>query len=221
MQRVIEPSESSPRRHLRAFPPTTSTHCSPHSIRRLACCLRWLERRSKFTRSLPSIKRADLYGSKHLGEGHRLDGFSCGQPVLDGWLVGSARRSELRDNTRTFVWEDEDQRVVAYFTILPHTIRRDELPTRIGRGDLNEIPAILLARLALDESLQGVGLGAQLLVDALGRIVGAVEIAGGRYIVVDAINDDAIDFYQHFGFTQSPVTRFSMFMRVKDARTSL
>ena len=95
------------------------------------------------------------------------------------------------------------------------------LPARIGRGDLNEIPAILLARLALDESLHGTGLGAQLLVDALSRIVGAVEAAGGRYIVVDAIDDRAVAFYEHFGFTRTSDVAFRMFMRVSDAKASL
>jgi len=61
--------------------------------------------------------------------------------------------------------------VVGYFTLAPHVIGRAELSDKVGRGDLNEIPAILLARLALDAKHQGQGLGAELLVDALSRAV--------------------------------------------------
>lgn len=58
----------------------------------------------------------------------------------------------------------------------------------------------LIARLALDVSLHGRGRSAQLLLDALGGVVRAAEISGGRLIVVDAIDDAAQQFYEHFGF---------------------
>jgi GNAT superfamily N-acetyltransferase len=48
------------------------------------------------------------------------------------------------------------------------------------------IPALLLAKLALDQRLQGQGLGAELLAHALTTIVTAARSAGGRIVVVDA-----------------------------------
>jgi len=66
------------------------------------------------------------------------------------------------------------------------------------------IPAILLAKLALDRSLQAQGLGAELLVFALKTIIEAARSAGGRIIVVDAIDSDAIRFYEHHDFQPTP-----------------
>jgi predicted N-acetyltransferase YhbS len=62
------------------------------------------------------------------------------------------------------------------------------------------IPAILLAKLALHERLQGQGLGAELLVHALMTIVAAARSAGGRIVVVDALDESAASFYRAHDF---------------------
>lgn len=82
------------------------------------------------------------------------------------------------------------------------------------------IPAILLARLARHVDLAEQHIGAQLLLDALNRAVAAVEAAGGRVIVVDAIDDTAANFYKHHGFTATPVP-YRLVMKAGDARASL
>jgi GNAT superfamily N-acetyltransferase len=65
---------------------------------------------------------------------------------------------------------------------------------------------VLLARLALDHSLQAQGLGGALLAEALERVLAATETVAARFVVVDAINEDAARFYEHHGFTQIPGT---------------
>jgi predicted N-acetyltransferase YhbS len=67
-------------------------------------------------------------------------------------------------------------------------------------GGYSAIPGYLLARLALATPLHGQGLGGELLVDALGRIVEAARISAGRLIVVDALDDDAHAFYGRYHF---------------------
>lgn len=119
------------------------------------------------------------------------------------------------------MWSTDEDLVVAYFTLCPHIIRKDELTPSEARGNLNEIPSILLARLALGHDLHGHGFGAQLLVDALSRAVSGQEIVGGRYIVADAIDSDAAAFYAHFGFSTSPEDGFRLFLSVKEARANL
>jgi ribosomal protein S18 acetylase RimI-like enzyme len=52
----------------------------------------------------------------------------------------------------------------------------------------------------LDTSVQGRGLGADLLLDALDTICRAATISSGRLIVVDPINAAATAFYAHHGF---------------------
>jgi predicted N-acetyltransferase YhbS len=148
-----------------------------------------------------------------------VDGFSCGNAVLDKWLISSALDADRSGTARTFVWADRD-RVVAYFSLCPHEVRRDNLPPKVGRGSPNAVPAILLARLARHIDLAERHLGGQLLIDALSRAVAAVEAAGGRVIVVDAVDDQAISFYGNFGFTRAPVP-YRLVMKASDARASL
>jgi len=119
------------------------------------------------------------------------------------------------------VWADGGV-VRGYFALAPDKIRRANLPRAIGRGDPDEIPAVLIGKLALEQALQGQGLGRQLLVDALSRATSAVEIVSGRYIVVDAIDEDAAAFYRRYGFTRLPAPSGSrLIMKSSDSSLSL
>ena len=91
----------------------------------------------------------------------------------------------------------------------------------LGRGSPRVIPAILLARLALDRMLHGQGFGAQLLVDSLQRAVSAVNAAGGRLIVVDTLHERATNFYSQHGFTALPTTPLRLVMKSPVAAASL
>jgi predicted GNAT family N-acyltransferase len=144
------------------------------------------------------------YRSERLGSGHDVSRFGCGNQVLDAWLREHAPTAQAKRASVTYVWTRNDAVVVAYYSLAPHLIENSELPRRLCRGDPRQIPAILLARLALSGELHGNGLGGVLLYDALSRAVAASQQAGGRYVVVDAIDQAAGRFYQHFGFTQTP-----------------
>lgn len=161
------------------------------------------------------------FRSEHLRAEHVLTGFNSGEPVLDEWLIDSALNADRMGTARTFVWSDDELGVVAYLSLCPHEIRRDMLSSKVGGGSPNVIPAILLARLALHRDLHGEGLGAQLLVDAVGRAVDAVRIAGGRFIVVDALHERAAAFYPHFGFQEVPEVPLRLVMKASDAASSL
>jgi GNAT superfamily N-acetyltransferase len=161
-----------------------------------------------------------LYSSERLAPTHVLDDFRSGRALLDRWLLTSALSADRAGTARTFVWRDR-QRVVAYFSLCPHELRRETLPRTLAHGAPRSIPSILLARLALHEDLHGRGLGAQLLVDALGRAVAAVSAAGGRFIVVDALDQGASDFYEHHGFRRLPGEHERLVMKATDAARSL
>lgn len=107
---------------------------------------------------------------------------------------------------RTYVWADDDDKVVGYFSLCPHVVKRAEVPKKFSHGSPDAIPSILLARLALSSHLQGNGerLGEGLLTDALSRAVDAAELVGGRLIVVDAIDGEAQRFYEHYDFRPGP-----------------
>jgi len=98
------------------------------------------------------------------------------------------------------VWHTGDREVVGYFTLVAHVIHREALSRTQGRSLPREVPAILMAKLALSEHLHGQGLGEQLLLDALSRCVAAGEVVGSRFVVVDAIDAAAESFYVRYGF---------------------
>jgi hypothetical protein len=56
------------------------------------------------------------------------------------------------------------------------------------------------AKLALSEQFHGHGLGVELLVRALNTIVESARVAGGKLVVVDAIDAEAAAFYRHHDF---------------------
>jgi GNAT superfamily N-acetyltransferase len=74
---------------------------------------------------------------------------------------------------------DERDAVVGYFAIALHVLDRGDASKKLGRGVPRQIPAILLAKLALSADLHRQGLGAELLVRALGTIIDAARAAGG------------------------------------------
>jgi GNAT superfamily N-acetyltransferase len=89
-------------------------------------------------------------------------------------------------------------------TLAAHVIEQQALTKKLGRGVPRQLPAVLLARLALDQSHQGKGLGGAVLAEALARIKHVTADLGARFIVVDAIDPQAAKFYEHYGFTAVP-----------------
>lgn len=151
---------------------------------------------------------------------HDLSTFACGNPELDEWLIRHARTA-TGQGTRTYVLVDEEGRVVGYFALAPHLLMREDAPTRLARGAPQQIPAILLAKLALDSTLQGSGLGAELLTHALATILDAARRAGGRVVLVDAIDDGARAFYERHGFQPLPAQPLRLVMKLNTAAKAL
>jgi len=152
---------------------------------------------------------------------HNLKEFDSGSLPLDQWLRSAATTADRAGTGRTYVWVDEKGKVAAYFTLAPHLIKRDELPKSIGHGAPDSVPCILIARLALHEAHHGGGLGAMLLVEALRTSLEAMKAAGGRLIVVDAIDEAATSFYEHHGFRKVPDNPYRLFLKASDAAKSL
>jgi GNAT superfamily N-acetyltransferase len=159
--------------------------------------------------------------SAALTDQHVTQGFGCGKEALDTWLTTQAARAQAARTARTFVWTwPDDPRVVAYYSIAPTQVHRQSLPAVKLAGGYSVVPGYLLARLALDSGLHGQGLGSQLLIDALERIVVAAGSAGGRLIVVDAIDDAAQTFYRHHDFVAVPGIE-RLYLKVATAELAL
>ena len=151
---------------------------------------------------------------------HELSKFCCGKDDLDRWLQQSALNAEQRWTSRTYVWtQDDDPVVLGYYAIAPTSVDRDVdgLDRRFSTG-LKSVPAFLLAKFALDRELHGQGLGEELLVDAVTKIMGAAQASGGRLIVVDAIDDAAVQFYEKYDFIRVKNTPNRLVMKVATAK---
>lgn len=154
---------------------------------------------------------------------HRINGFECGVGSLDIWLVKHARAAVGAGSARTYVVIDaEQERVVGYQALSVGSIEHSEATDRARKGmPRNPIPAMLLARLAVDKAVQGNGIGAFLLKDAMSRAVAVAEQAGIRLLLVHAVNDEARSFYEHFGFEASPSDPMNLQLLIKDIRLAL
>lgn len=156
-----------------------------------------------------------------LGEEHLLDGFACGVVGLDRWLLEYARISQAARTGRTFVVVDRQQssRVVAYYSLAAGQVQRSEASRRIAKGmPRHPVPVVVLTRLAVDESVQGVGLGTWVLRDSLMRAKASAEQVGIRAVVVHASNPPARAFYESRGFDPSASDPLNLQLLLKDIR---
>lgn len=90
-----------------------------------------------------------------------------------------------------------------------------------GRARRYPMPAVLLARLAVDRDYQGAGIGRLLLLDALRRFERASYDIGFEAVVVDALHEDAACFYLKYGFRRFLDHELTLFMTTRDLRATL
>jgi GNAT superfamily N-acetyltransferase len=149
---------------------------------------------------------------------HVLDQFSCGRSELDRFLLRHALQAQQANSSQTYVAVGDGE-VIGFYTIVVGEVRHADAPERVAKGmPRHPIPLLVLARLAVHTKVQGRGIGAGLLLDALGRALQVADIVGVRALAVHAKDDRAVSFYRHFGFTPSPTDTRHLFMLIKDIR---
>lgn len=155
-----------------------------------------------------------------LSDRHDLAAFSCGEPSLDDWLRRRARANQVSGASRTYVL-CEGPKVVAYYALASGVIAVENAPGRFRRNMPNPIPVAVLARLAVDRSRQGQGIGRALFRDAASRVAQAAEVIGIRGILVHAISEEAKNFYIALGFDPSPNEPMTLMVTLADVRAAL
>jgi GNAT superfamily N-acetyltransferase len=149
---------------------------------------------------------------------HDVSRFSNGvHASLDQWL-----RERARASARTYVvcTRDEPDRVLGYFSISTAIEQRSILPSaKLRRGMPEQVPLLLIGRLAVDETWRNRGVGSALLADALKRCLAGSEIAGVRGIITHAIDEAAVGFYERHGFIRSPLGERVMLMPIETVRS--
>jgi len=150
---------------------------------------------------------------------HRLEGFDCGKPALNDWLLRHARQAQGSGSAKTFVVAEADGRVAGYFSLTVGQVDTLEAPERIRKGmGQYPLPVVILARLAVSIHDQGRGIGFGLLQNAIRRTMLIAEQAGIRAMLTHPIDEEAARFCTRFGFIASPLREQQLLLLLKDAR---
>lgn len=160
-----------------------------------------------------------------LGSAHLLDEFECNSAEQTEWLRRFARQSGSMGTTKVFVvTETGKHRVVAYYAWCMAQLVIAESPQRLRKGaGRYPQPVALLARLGVDHTHEGKGLGAGLLMDVIARVAALSDEIGCRGLLVHAESQAARDFYVHLvpEFEQSPTDELHLVLLAKDIRRTL
>ncbi len=152
---------------------------------------------------------------------HLRKRFDCGIAALNSYLCMMANQQSSRDNSRTFVLEDDRNPacIIGFYTLTMAPIDLSALPPALQKRHCHARSGGLIARLAVDKRYTHQGFGEWLLIDALKKLLAASEQVAFPVIVVDA-KAGAVQFYENFGFTAFADQANKLFITVADVRAS-
>jgi len=148
---------------------------------------------------------------------HNRKDFSCEENLLTKYIRKQVSQDIRKRLATCFVAVDNKQNVIGYYTLTSESLGRELIPEKyLKQVPINyNAPVILLGRLARDIKTKGTGLGEHLLLDALFRSYKlSNESIGAMAVVVEPINEKAVEFYKKYGFEQLPDSE-KMFLPMK------
>jgi GNAT superfamily N-acetyltransferase len=153
-----------------------------------------------------------------LGRAHDRAAFSCGVEALDRYLKQQASQDARNHVAAPFIVRAEDStRIIGYYRLSAFTIEPVELPTELTKPlpRYEQLPAVLIGRLAVDHDFAGQGWGTLLLMDALQRSLDQSHQLGAMAVVVDAKDDRARSFYEHHDFKRLLDHEYRLYLPMK------
>jgi GNAT superfamily N-acetyltransferase len=150
-----------------------------------------------------------------LSNQHDRKSFDCGEQSLNQYLYSYASQDVRRRVNRVFVASTQNapRQVIGYYSLSAGSLEAADLPEELRRRlPKYPVPVVLLGRLAVAKSHQGDGIGSILLGDALQRVAEASQVMAVYAVVVDALNNQAADFYRQFGFIPLPSQPRKLFL---------
>jgi len=148
------------------------------------------------------VKRALAWREEALTRLHDRASFDCGVSALNEYLQRYARQNHESGGAKTFVAvaPPATTLVLGYYTISPGAIAFARTPPTITKKlGRYEVPVFRLGRLAVSLSVQGRGLGGDLLFAAGERALAVAQEVGGVALAIDAKDERAAAWYERFG----------------------
>lgn len=163
-----------------------------------------------------------------LGEPRKLrkddnrSSFRSGVDELDEWFHKFAWESLAANNAITYVVTLDDDTVAGYYALCSAGISREHAPAKFAMGRPKDIPCVLLARLAVDQRLQGRRIGRHLFLDAITRAITASESIAAACLLIHARDEAAKEFYmKNADMQESPVNELHLVLPMKVARRAI
>lgn len=154
-----------------------------------------------------------------LANHHNREDFSCGNEQLDRYFKITASQDRKRNIAVPYVIVNlENPQIIGYYTLSMTSIDLGELPNSIAKK-LPKYPLIgvtLIGRLAVAKNYKGMGWGKLLLMDALYKSLEASKQVASFAVIVDAIDEQAVKFYQRFDFQTFPEQPLKLFRAMKN-----
>jgi GNAT superfamily N-acetyltransferase len=159
-----------------------------------------------------------------IGREHDRKVFDCGSLELNDYLRRHARQNHEGGGSKTFVAVSAGAPaiVLGYYSISPASIEFAKVPAALTKGlGRYEVSVFRLARLAVALSVQGHGLGGDLLLAAGARALAVAVQVGGVALAMDAKDEKAAHWYERFGamllLDSSPLSLILPFKVIADA----
>lgn len=156
-----------------------------------------------------------------LNKNHDKSNFCCGEESLDIYLKQYASQDDKRQIAKIFVAQQNNQ-VTGFYSLNALSVLRETMPENIAKKlPKYPVPSGLLGRLSIDKSMQGKGLGAALLINAMKRVLNASEDIAIYALFADAKNQLAKDFYLKYGFIELPNQNMRLFLSLDTIKSLL
>lgn len=153
---------------------------------------------------------------------HNRELFDCGKPSLNHYLHNRVLEETRRGLGQSYVLvrSDDPIHIYGYYSLNAHSIEAQLTPNKLGKIGYQEVPAILIGRLAVHQPSQNRGLGSVLLKSALLRCLEVAGQLGVRAVLVEALDEEAEAWYLRKGFQPLKIPR-KLYLMVKDIEAAL
>jgi GNAT superfamily N-acetyltransferase len=160
-----------------------------------------------------------------IGTSHVTASFDCGSEDQSTWLRQHALQSHRSDTAKVYVvCRRGTNDVVGYYALSAGSVASEDAPERLRQGiGRYPVPVVVLARLGVDVSEQGRGLGSALVKDCFLQVASVADRVGIRALLIHAENAKAAEFYFRIdpAFEPSPTDPLHVLLLLKDLRRAI